>query len=191
MTTAHLLSVVLIVLAGSLAEAGAQTLPWPGDPAPGQRPAATPAPSARQGPPAGFGQPAGGPPPACITKFTELRTEVEKRGMAAKAGQEKKVTREEMCQLIKKFAAAEGKWVKYAVDNVSNCGIPQQAIQQIKASHSRTLIAEKNVCAAGPAAAPATPSLSDALGTSRLPVPDTTNSGRGTFDTLTGNVIAR
>ena len=96
-----------------------------------------------------------------------------------------------MCKLIKNFAAAESKWVKYAQDNMNNCGIPPQAVQQIKTSHSRTLAAEKNVCSAGPTAAPAAPSLSDALGTSRLPVPDTTSSGKGAFDTLTGNAIAR
>jgi len=40
------------------------------------------------------------------------------------------------------------------------------------------------------AAAPA-PSLSDALGTTRLPTPETTRTGSGTLDTLTGNAIQR
>ena len=38
-------------------------------------------------------------------------------------------------------------------------------------------------------AGPAAPSLSDALGTTKLPTPQTTKTGNGTLDTLTGNAI--
>jgi hypothetical protein len=101
-----------------------------------------------------------------------------------------------LCKLIQGYAVVEAKFLKYAKDHVASCGIPKDIVQQIQASHTRTLTARKNVCASGPmpgsaAAAPAAPSLSDALGTSRLPVPDTTRAGRGTLDTLTGNAIAR
>jgi hypothetical protein len=124
-----------------------------------------------------------------------LRDETQKRAEALKAFGERKPTREEMCKHIQGYAAVEGKWVKYAKDHVTSCGIPKEVVQQIQTSHSRTLTARKNICSGGPgpgvAAAPAAPSLSDALGTSRLPVPDTTRTGRGTLDTLTGNAIAR
>jgi hypothetical protein len=48
------------------------------------------------------------------------------------------------------------------------------------------------VAAARAQAAPRGPSFSDALGTgARLPDSNSVRSGRGTFDTLTGNALAR
>ena len=49
------------------------------------------------------------------------------------------------------------------------------------------------VCAAGPQAGPpAAPSLSDALGTTQMPTPQTEKrKGSGALDTLTGNVLTR
>jgi hypothetical protein len=50
----------------------------------------------------------------------------------------------------------------------------------------------KKVCAAAAAPqAPAGPSLSDALGGPIIPTPQNVKPGRGTFDTLTGNVLTR
>ena len=52
--------------------------------------------------------------------------------------------------------------------------------------------ATRAVCAAAPGpAGPSAPSLSDALGTSNMPVPGRSQSGSGTLDTLTGNAIGR
>jgi hypothetical protein len=69
------------------------------------------------------------------------------------------------------------------------CGIPGEVVSQLKQVHARTEQARTNVCAAGPAAAgPALPSLSEALGTTRLPV-ETKKTGANYLDTLTGNVI--
>jgi hypothetical protein len=63
----------------------------------------------------------------------------------------------------------------------------------LQEAHNHTLVARKNLCAAGggPAGAPAAPTLSDALGTGRLPLPEGSQSGAGTLDTLTGNAIQR
>src|SRR5262249_56901334 len=98
------------------------------------------------------------------------RAEVEKRGMAAKAGGEKKVSGEEMCKLVTTYSAAEMKWVKFAEGNMSKCGIPKEIVTQLKAVHARTADGQKKLCAAGPAGgAAAAPTLSDALGTATLP----------------------
>ena len=175
--------------AASAPQAQPQQAPWPAN-AP-QGPMAAPA-----GPPMG-GPMMGGAPNAvqqeCMTQFTTLRSEVEKRGMAAKAGGEKQAPREEMCKLVTAYNSAEIKWVNFAVSNMSKCGIPKQIIDQLKTVHAKTADGQKKLCAAGPAGGPsATPTLSDALGTATLPTrePEKHKAG-GTLDTLTGNALAR
>jgi len=129
-----------------------------------------------------------------MVEFTKLRDDVQKKGLAAKAAGERKATREEMCKHVTAYNAAELKWVKFTTANVStSCGIPAEVAQQLKKVHVVTEQTREKICAAGPAAggAPAAPSLSDALGTTRLPTPETTRTGSGTLDTLTGNAIQR
>ena len=208
MGAGYRLSLVLALAALPLCKADAQPLPWPTDqrpagaaaaapwPAPGG-PVSAPLMSPAPGPVPGFGAPpppagqAGAPPgaPPCIIEFTKLREDVEKKGKAAKAASERKVTREEMCKQITVYAAAELKWVKFTEDNVSKCGIPAAIAQQLKTVHGRTEQTREKICTAAPMA-PAAPSLSDALGTTRLPTPDTTKTGSGTLDTLTGNALS-
>jgi hypothetical protein len=132
----------------------------------------------------------GGGAPPCMAEFARLREDVQKRALAAKAAGQRKVSREEMCKHITAYSAAELKWVKYTEANTSSCGIPAEVAQQLKQVHSNTEQTKEKICAAGPTAA-APPSLSDALGTSRLPTPETTKSGSGTLDTLTGSAIGR
>jgi hypothetical protein len=135
----------------------------------------------------GFGAPA--PPPGmqeCLVDFTKLREDVEKRGKAAKTASERKATREEMCKLITVYAAAESKWAKFTKENQAKCGIPPQIVTQLETARSSSDQTRERICNAP--AAPA-PSLSDALGTTRLPTPETTKTGSGTLDTLTGNAI--
>jgi hypothetical protein len=144
----------------------------------------------------GFG---GGPPPnavqqECMTQFTSLRSDVEKRGMAAKAAGEKKATREEMCKLVTAYSAAELKWIKFAEGSASKCGIPKDIVKQLKTVHARTTDGQKKLCAAGPAGGPAAaPTLSDALGTATLPTRETEKKRKpgGTMDTLTGNALGQ
>jgi hypothetical protein len=131
----------------------------------------------------------GGGMPPCLVEFNKLREDVQKQGLAAKAASQHKASREEMCKHITVFSAVELKWVKYTESNVKSCGIPAEVVQQLKQVHSNTEQTKEKLCAQGPAVAP--PSLSDALGTSRLPTPDTTKSAGGTLDTLTGSALAR
>ncbi len=127
-----------------------------------------------------------------MAEFTKLREEVQKRGQAAKAASERKASREEMCKHIQAYNAAEAKWLKFTEASTSTCGIPPQVAQQLKQVHAATENTKEKVCAAAPAAAaPSAPSLSDALGTTKLPTPEHAKSGSGTLDTLTGNAIQR
>ena len=134
----------------------------------------------------------GGAEPACMPEFVKLREDFEKKGRAAKAVMEHKPSREDACKQITAVYTAEAKWVKFTEANVAGCGIPRGVADQLKTMHEHTELIRKNICAAGPAAAQSVPSLSDALGTSRLPMPETTkSSGGSTLDTLSGNVLQK
>ena len=61
-------------------------------------------------------------------------------------------------------------------------------VTQLKTVHGTTEQTREKICTA-PVGGPIAPSLSDALGTTRLPTPKTTKIGSGTLDTLTGNAI--
>ena len=131
--------------------------------------------------------------PPCMKDFLPLREEAQKRAMAIRAAMEKKAPRDEACKLFQSFAAAEIKMIKFAETNSTWCGIPPQAIEQMKQGHANTIKARTQVCAvgAGGPAKPATPSLSDALGTSSAPIPEVSKGTGGTFNTLTGNALSR
>ena len=122
--------------------------------------------------------------------FAPLRDDAAKKANAIKVASDRKVSPVEACQLFKIFAAAEAKVVKYAGENAVWCGIPAEAIAQMKTNHNRTLALRAQVCkaAANPARA-AGPSLSDALGTPATAGPNTIKPGHGTFDTLTGTPL--
>jgi len=171
---------------GAIAAPGPMPMPMP------MSPMAAPAMGA-----APFGAPAappqGGNSP-CLPEFLKLREDVEKKGHAAKQASEHKATREEMCKYIAVYSAAELKWVKYAENGVATCGVPASVAQELKTIHGHTEETKAKICAPGPVGVvgtPVAPSLSDALGTTRLPVPATKRSGTGTLDTLTGNAIQR
>ena len=166
---------------GSIAPPGGMTMGAPMG-APGPMMGAGPPPMSPQG---------GGGMPPCMAEFTKLREEVQKRGQAAKAAGEHKASREEMCKHITAYAVAELKWVKFTEAGVTSptCNIPPEVAKQLKQVHANTEQTREKVCAAQAAAAPAAPSLSDALGTTRLPTPENTKARSGTLDTLTGNAI--
>jgi hypothetical protein len=185
----------------SAPQAQPQQAPWPASAAPQAQPQPQQAPWPSNPQPMGPAGPAmGGPPMAptavqqdCLRDFTSLRQDVEKKGMAARTANEKKVPREEMCKLVTIYSTSEAKWVKFAADNMTKCGIPKPVVAQIKVAHSHTDDARKKLCAAGPGqAGPAAPTLSDALGTATLPNQETEKrKSGGTLDTLTGNALAR
>lgn len=142
-----------------------------------------------------MGPPGGAPaqwpssqPPPCLAEFLKLRAVTEKLGLAARAGHDHHASREEMCKLIGSFSGAEEKMVSYASANMSSCGIPPEAVKQMKAGHERTATIRNQICSAGPAPGPAVPTLSDAL-TGTSVVPASKASHTGTLDTLTGNPL--
>ena len=137
----------------------------------------------------GFGAPQA-PPPHCQELLT-LRDGVTKHGMALQAANKRKASVQQACQLFKNFIAAEAKMIRAIEKNGPGCGVPADVAPQIKANHAQAAKAAKQVCeAAAQGSRPAGPSLSDALGASP-PIPDSSQRGAGTFETLTGNPLAR
>jgi hypothetical protein len=141
----------------------------------------------------GFGGPPAGPPPAC-QQLMVLRDETQKNGAAIAAAQQRKVKADvvEACKLFKNFLASEAKFIHALTENVSLCGVPPQVIKSYQEGHGRASKLGQQICEAAEHPQPAGPSLSDALNsTPVLPDADNTKTGRGTYDTLQGNALAR
>lgn len=129
--------------------------------------------------------------PPCLKDFSKLRDDAEKKASAIRAAGERKAQPREACQLFTAFVAAQSKMVKFATDNSVWCGIPNQILANLKDGLAKTSEVRTKVCQAAAAPPrPSGPSLSDALSS---PVPDSNNvkTGRGTFDTLTGNALGK
>jgi len=145
---------------------------------------------AQMGMPGGqMGAPGGKPP--CWDDFMPLREEAQKRANAISVAGKRKAPPNEICQLFNRFAEAETKVIKYVEENGTWCGIPPDALKQMKESQAKGDAVRKNVCAAAAAPRPQVPTLGDALGTSRVPDVSKARTGTGTFDTLTGSPPAR
>lgn len=141
---------------------------------------------------AGFGAAPAAPPPPC-QELLKLRDEVHRYGTAIQAAEKRKASPVEACKLFRLYLASEAKMIKGIDQNAAICGVPPDVSKQMKVGHAQAAQIGKQVCdAAARGPRPVGPSLSDALG-SAPSVPDgTTNKpGRGIFDTLTGNSLAR
>jgi hypothetical protein len=146
------------------------------------------------------GGPQAGPPPggeACMKEFMPLRQDAEKKAAAIKAASQRKAPPDEACKLLASFDGAEVKMMQFMKANSARCGIPPQILAQLATGHGNTEKMKTMVCkvaeqrAKGGGAGPAAPSLSEALGAAAA-IPETTTTKRNpTFDTLSGNVLAR
>ena len=137
----------------------------------------------------------GGAGDQCMSQFTPLREEAEKRGKMIQAASDRHAPPDEACKLIGNYGQAELKMIKYVESNQAKCGIPPQVDEQMKAGHRNTEALQKKVCGVAQQAGargPAGPSLSEVLGSSaQLPEATPTKKGGSTFDTLNGNVLTR
>jgi hypothetical protein len=145
--------------------------------------------------------PQAGPPPGaakCQEEFMPLRKDVEKRMASIQGLGKRKAPASEACAALRGLGTAETKMIKYVEVNAQKCGIPEQAHKQLNENHAHTTKLTTQVCnvAAQQAQAqqrgPSGPSLSDVLGSPSLPEARPAKRGGGsTFDTLSGNVLAR
>jgi hypothetical protein len=145
----------------------------------------------------GFGAPPpppqAGPPPACV-QLMVLKEEREKSGAALSAAGKGKAKPEaaEVCKLFKVYLATESKLMQGLSDNSVTCGVPPQVIKQFQEMHGKAVQTGKQVCEAAEHPRQAGPSLSDALNSAPvIPDVENTKTGKGTYDTLQGNALAR
>jgi len=130
-------------------------------------------------------------PPECQT-FLQLRDVAAQKAGLVRDANKRGVDHKELCTLVTNFATSETALVKFLEDNKTWCGIPDQAVTAAKANHEKTLKFRTVACSdAGPPGRPKAPSLSDAIGGGNVDNSSNTKTGRGTFDTLTGNPLAR
>jgi hypothetical protein len=144
----------------------------------------------------GGSRPGGGPGQLpCADEIAPLSSDAQAKSQLVKNTVEtKKGDRDALCKVFKTFSAAEAKLVKFVQEHGARCGFPADVIKGAKTNHGKTQTITNRICnaAAGPGAAPPPPSLSDALGTSRIPDSSNIKTGKGgTFDTLGGSAIAR
>jgi hypothetical protein len=152
-------------------------------------------------PPAGatvFGAPSQQQPqqiPSCLKDFLPLREEMDKRFESVKNMMAKRPSASEACSVLTRFTQAEVVLLKFVEKNSPTCPFPPGLLDNIKASNAKSEGYKKQACTAAaqqqqrPARA-AEPTLSDAFGAPPLNK-ETTRTGRGTFDSLSGNPLAR
>jgi hypothetical protein len=128
-------------------------------------------------------------PPSICDSFAALREDAQKKGMAIGAAQKRHTERQEMCKLVTAFSAAEGKAAAFLEKNKTWCGVPEQVVASAKDTHVKTEHFREVVCT--PAPQPRVPTLSDAMGAPAVDTSKNTKTGAGTFDTLTGNPLAK
>jgi hypothetical protein len=123
--------------------------------------------------------------------FERLSQEAQKKGEAVSVLMKTKADRKQLCSTMNTFIVSEAAVIKFLEDNKTWCGVPDQAITVSKANHEKSLKFRTAVCS-DDAPHPKSPSLSDAIKTPTVDSATNTNTKRGgTFDTLTGNPLAR
>jgi hypothetical protein len=130
-----------------------------------------------------------------MAEIQPLLHEAQEKGKAIQAAAKTKQA-PVVCTAFRNLATAEAKLLKYFEDHGTECQIPADAMKARKGNYAKIVEVRTKVCdSAANAGKPRTPSLSDALGTSRIPTapsdtPQATKRG-STFDTLTGNSLQR
>lgn len=127
--------------------------------------------------------------PSPCDGFVPLRADAQQKGMAITAAEKRHVEPKELCTLVSRFYVAEEKAVKFLEANKTWCGVPDGAIVAAKATHEKTLKFRDMVC--NPSTQRRAATLSDALGEPALDTAKNTKTDTGTFNTLTGNPLAK
>lgn len=173
------------VMPGAMPDAGLPAMGAPGGFSPGMGMMPTPT------------RPAGPSPEdiaVCQTQVTKLRTDLETRNGALRKAADRKRPPTELCPLFRNFVSSQQKFYDYLTANKTKCGVPGEAINDLKSNLTQVASIRDKVCevaAAGPPPGAGGPppqgAISQGLGlTSGLP---TTSPKGGVFDTLGGDAL--
>jgi hypothetical protein len=83
----------------------------------------------------------------CTAEFTKLHEEVEQKGIAAQAADQRHAPRKEMCKLITSYAATEARWIDVIEANVQTCRISIRVVNQLEETHANTDRTRVRICA--------------------------------------------
>ena len=128
--------------------------------------------------------------PEQCNQFQTLTADTQKKANAVQTAMKAKVDRKQICALMNNFVTAEDAIIKFLVANKTWCGVPDQMITISKTNHEKSLKFRTAACSED-TARPKVPTLSDAIGTPSVDSATNTKTGHGTFDTLTGNSLAK
>lgn len=123
--------------------------------------------------------------------FLPLRNDAQQKGMAIAAAEKRHADPKELCTVVSRFYVAEAAALTFLEKNKTWCGVPDQAITSAKMTHEKTLKFRDMVCNPAASAQRHVPTLSDAIGTPSVDTAKNTKTDTGTFNTLTGNPLAR
>jgi hypothetical protein len=84
---------------------------------------------------------------ACMNGFAPLRVEAEARGKLIKATSERHAPPDEACKLIGNFRQSQIKMIRYIDANATQCGIPPETGDQLRAGYKHAEAMQKSVCA--------------------------------------------
>lgn len=126
----------------------------------------------------------------CQNTFTTLKAGLDKYGKAIQSANKRKTNVAEACSLFNSYVAAESKMMHFMKTSQAQCGIPDQVLKNINASHAKSVGLRTKICNAAKGGGPRPPSagLSSALGLTDTATP-TGDKPSGLFDTLNGNVL--
>jgi hypothetical protein len=85
-------------------------------------------------------------PGDCMSEFTPLRYEAEKRAELLRTASARHAPADEACVLIVSFARSELKMLRFLQGNEGRCGIPRQLIERVTAGHTKTEAMRQSVC---------------------------------------------
>ena len=131
----------------------------------------------------------------CNADLQALFQDREKTGIAVKTAGDRKATQPEMCQLLRRYTAAEEKLTKYLEENQAWCQVPPQAVGQLKANLEHARKIRTQVCSNTQPQAPAGPPPGagigalngpSALGATPNRPANPSTQGSGVFSTLGG-----
>jgi hypothetical protein len=84
----------------------------------------------------------------CQTGYALLRGDAIEKGRLIREAHDRHATAEESCKMIGSYSAAEVRMIKYVEANASQCGIPTQVADQLKAGHKNTEGLLQQICTA-------------------------------------------
>jgi hypothetical protein len=133
----------------------------------------------------------------CQGGFGVARAEYEKYGKAVEAANKRKASAQEACALFKSLIGAQGKMLKFLMENKVACNVPDEVLKNLNTSVVKTTAVKTQVCTAAASGTsgvrPPSAGLSGAInitGEVGGPPPESA-SGGGLFDTINGNILQR